>query len=41
LIAEYMEWETANAAKQIEEVDRLKKEHRVRPQTSAKPAAAK
>jgi N-sulfoglucosamine sulfohydrolase len=38
LIAEYMAWEKANAAKQIEEVDRLKKEHRVRPQPSAMPA---
>lgn len=41
LIAEYMTWETANAAKQIEEVEKLAKEHRARSKTSGKPAAAK
>lgn len=38
LIAEYMAWERANAIKQIEEVERLLKEHRVRPQTLDKAA---
>jgi hypothetical protein len=33
LIAAYMAWETANAAKQIEEVQRLGKEHKARTQT--------
>jgi N-sulfoglucosamine sulfohydrolase len=41
LIAEYMAWEKANAVKQIEEVERLAKEHRARPQTSAKQALKK
>jgi N-sulfoglucosamine sulfohydrolase len=41
LIAEYMAWEKANAAKQIEEVEKLAKEHRARSKTSGKPAAAK
>ena len=41
LIAEYMTWETANAAKQIEEVEKLAKDHRARSKTSGKPAAAK
>jgi len=33
LIAEYLAWETANAVKQIAEVERLNKEHRARSQT--------
>jgi N-sulfoglucosamine sulfohydrolase len=41
LIAEYMAWETANAARQIEEVQRLAKEHQARSKTSGKAAAAK
>jgi N-sulfoglucosamine sulfohydrolase len=41
LIAEYMTWETANAAKQIKEVEKLAKDHRARSKTSGKPAAAK
>jgi hypothetical protein len=38
LIKEYMAWEKANAMKQIEEVERLIKEHRARPRTPVKPA---
>jgi N-sulfoglucosamine sulfohydrolase len=41
LIAEYTAWETVNAAKQIEEVERLIKEHRVRPQPPIKTALKK
>jgi hypothetical protein len=41
LIAAYLAEETANAAKQIEEVDRLKKERRARPQPTGQPTAAK
>ena len=41
LIAEYMAWETANAAKQIEEVQRLAKEHKARPQASDKSSLKK
>jgi hypothetical protein len=36
LIAEYMAWEKANAIKQIEEVERLAKEHRTRAQNTHK-----
>jgi N-sulfoglucosamine sulfohydrolase len=41
LIAAYLAEETANAAKQIEEVERLKKEQRVRPQKSGNTALNK
>jgi len=41
LIAEYLAWEKANAVKQIEEVERLAKEHRVRPDALSKKALGK
>ena len=41
LIAAYMAWETANAAKQIEEVQRLGKEHKARTQTVNRAALKK
>ena len=41
LIAAYLAWETANAAKQIEEVQRLGKEHKARTQTVNRAALKK
>lgn len=41
LIAEYMGWETGNAAKQIEEVQRFGKEHKARTETLNRPVLKK